>query len=198
MNTNYNAADIFQPASFPEYTYVNRQLNERETYEEKLRKSLNTKGMLTFVSGASKSGKTVLYHKVIERENLVEVSGSHVNNVTDFWIQIAEALFLPIEIEVTSGENREFGLSGDISVKTGIPFLAEGNVKGNLGHKDVSISSTKEKQQRSLRQIIDLMISNDKVLVIDDFHYIDAVVQLSIARILKNEIFSLIYSIYKG
>ena len=189
MDEKYTASDIFQPASFPEYTYVNRQLNDRETYEEKLKKSLQTKGMLSFVTGASKSGKTVLCHKVIEKDNLIEVSGSHINSVTDFWIQIAEVLLIPIEIEVSSGDTRELSLNGDISAKSGMPFLAEGNVSGGVGFKNVVISSMKEKQQRSIKQIIEYMIKNDKVLVIDDFHYIDKSVQLSIARILKNEIF---------
>ena len=67
MAAKYNASDIFQPASFPEYTYVTRQVNERETYESKLRRAIQTKGMLSFVTGASKSGKTVLCHKVIEK-----------------------------------------------------------------------------------------------------------------------------------
>jgi len=189
MSTKYEAGDVFQPASFPEYTYVTRQVSERETYEAKLKRALQTKGMLTFVTGASKSGKTVLCHKVIEKDNLIEVSGSHIHDVTDFWIQIAEALLLPVEVEVTSGENKEFTINAEIAAKSGIPFIAEGNLRGGTGFKDVNISSTKEKQQRSIKQIIEYMIENEKVLVIDDFHYIDNAVQLSIARILKNEIF---------
>ncbi len=189
MVKKYNATDIFQPASFPEYTYVTRQVSERETYEAKLRRALQTKGMLSFVTGASKSGKTVLCHKVIEKDNLIEVSGSHMNNIEDFWIQIAEALLLPLEVEVTSGENREFAIHAELGARAGIPFIADGNVKGGTRFKDANISSTKEKQQRSIKQIIEYMITANKVLVIDDYHYIEKTVQLSIARILKNEIF---------
>jgi len=189
IDKKYTASDIFQPASFPEYTYVTRQVSERETYEAKLRRALQTKGMLSFVTGASKSGKTVLCHKVIERDNLIEVSGSHINSVGDFWLQIAEALLLPIEVEVTSGENREFAINAEIGARSGIPFIADGNVKGGTSFKDTNINATKEKQQRSIKQIIEYMITANKVLVIDDYHYIEKSVQLSIARILKNEIF---------
>jgi len=189
MVTKYNASDIFQPASFPEYTYVTRQVNERETYESKLRRAIQTKGMLSFVTGASKSGKTVLCHKVIEKDNLIEVSGSHIHVVEDFWIQIAEVLLLPIEVEVTSGANKEFAISAEMGAKAGIPFIADGSVKGGTVFKDTNINSTKEKQQRSIKQIIEYVIRNNKVIVIDDYHYIDKSVQLSIARILKNEIF---------
>lgn len=143
MATKYNASDIFQPASFPEYTYVARQVSERESYESKLRRAIQTKGMLSFITGASKIGKTVLCHKVIGKDNLLEVSGLHIHTVDDFWIQIAEALLLPIEVA----------------------------------------------QQRSIRQIIEYVIRNNKVVVIDGYHYIEQPVQLSIARILKNEIF---------
>ncbi|WP_418626619.1 AAA family ATPase [Anaerosinus sp.] len=189
MKNKYNVSEIFQPASFPEYTYVSRKINERETYEGKLRKALDTKGVLSFVTGASKSGKTVLCHSAIAKDDIVEVSGSHIRSLEDFWIQIAENLFLPVEVEVTSGDNKEFSLNGELSAKSGIPLIATGNVRGSAGFKESNISSTKEKQQRGIKQIIEYMKANNKVLVIDDFHYIEESVQLSIARILKNEIF---------
>lgn len=50
------------------------------------------------IFGRKKPGKTVLCHKVIERDNLIEFSGSHINTVADFWLQIAETLLLPAEV----------------------------------------------------------------------------------------------------
>lgn len=185
MAKKYEVADVFQPASFPEHTYVSRQLNERETYETKLVRALQTKGILSFLSGASKSGKTVLCHKVINKDSMVEVSGSHINSIADFWNQIAELLLLPLETETTTSENKEFGMGGSLSAKAGIPLITEGNLGVNSTFKNAAPSE----QARGIRQIIDHMLQTQKVLVIDDFHYIKPDIQLSIARILKNEIF---------
>lgn len=186
---DYQATDVFQPASFPEYTYVTRRIeNAHETYEAKLSRALKTKGMLSFITGASKSGKTVLCHKVVDKASLIEISGSHIKTIESFWNQIAEGLFLPTEIERSHGRNTETSLGGQIGAKGGIPFLS-GDMKTGAQFKDGQTHTLKTKEQRSVRQMIDWIVKEDKVLVIDDFHYIDAEIQLAIARILKSEIF---------
>ena len=52
--------NIFNPRSFPEKTYIRRVVNGKEALEDRLGRALAMKGNLVFVSGASKSGKTVL------------------------------------------------------------------------------------------------------------------------------------------
>lgn len=189
MARNYESPDIFQPTSFPEHTYVDRSIDNHETYEDRLRKALRTKGILALITGASKSGKTVLCYKVIEEDSIVEISGSHIRNSEDFWIQIAEKLEFPLEVETTSQNNTEVSFTGEMGGKAGIPLIADINLKGGAGTKLSELESTKEKQQRSKNYMIDYLIEQKKILVIDDFHYISQDIQLYIARILKSEIF---------
>ena len=59
---NYYIEDVFSPRSFPQNTYIFRKLDDEETVDDRLRRALAMKGNLIFVSGASKSGKTVLCH----------------------------------------------------------------------------------------------------------------------------------------
>lgn len=189
MVRQYEASEVFQPTSFPEHTYVNRLIDSRETYESRLSKALKTKGVLSLITGASKSGKTVLCHSVIEYDKLVEISGSHIRSSEDFWIQIAEKLQIPLEVETTSQQGNELNITGEAGGKTGIPLIADVNLKGAMGTKLTDIESTKEKQQRSKNHMIDFMIRNQKVVVIDDFHYIPSDIQKYLARVLKSEIF---------
>lgn len=189
MVRSYTSSDIFQPTSYPEYTYVNRSFDERETYKERLSKALKTKGILALITGASKSGKTVLCYSVIPVDKMVEISGSHIRTLEDFWIQIAEKLQIPIEVETTTQQSNETSMAGEAGGKADIPILADLNLKGTTGARFVDMEATKEKQQRSKSSMIDYMIQKQNVLVIDDFHYVAPEIQKYIARVLKSEIF---------
>lgn len=184
MVREYLSTDVFVPNAYPEYTYVSRSIDEEETYEEKLQRALRTLGLLTLISGSSKSGKTVLYHSVIDSTRMIEIFGSHIRTPDDFWKQIAEKLDIPAEIETSVITGSEVGVSGEIS---GSFVVAAG--KGSMQTKRIDHDAQKEKKLRSNNQIIDALIRGDKVLVIDDFHYIPQDVQLYIARVLKSALF---------
>lgn len=70
------AKEVFIPGALPESTYITRRDRMNFTYEDRLRQALNINGYLTFISGPSKIGKTVLCEKVIGLENIVEIIGS--------------------------------------------------------------------------------------------------------------------------
>ena len=57
----------------------------KEALEDRLGRALAMKGNLVFVSGASKSGKTVLCHKVIPQDKMVSQSGVQITSKEDFW-----------------------------------------------------------------------------------------------------------------
>ena len=128
--------DVFQPKAFPKLTYIDRSIDEDSTYEEELQEALEDTGTLVVITGASKSGKTVLCHKVVERERYISLSGSQIQSQADFWEQMAEQLDLPAEWQITD------------------------------------------------------IVDQDKVIVIDDFHYIEKDVQKYIARTIKTELFN--------
>ena len=92
--------DVFRPKTYPTYTYVDR-LSGHSTYEKKMRRAIRTPGNLVVISGASKSGKTVLLRRVISEDSMVDLSGSQIRTVEDFWQQIAEKLEIPSEVQLT-------------------------------------------------------------------------------------------------
>ena len=101
--------NIFNPRSFPEKTYIIRVVNGKEALEARLGRALAMKGNLVFVSGASKSGKTVLCHKVIPQDKMVSLSGVQITSKEDFWQHIAEQLPVLESVTITNASNTENG-----------------------------------------------------------------------------------------
>ena len=158
------AEQIFKPGSFPEYTYVSREsLDIGINYEVRLKQALKISGCLTSIIGPSKMGKTVLCEKVIDLDNLVEVSGVDFKIDSDFWTVLGAKVGLPTSEEFTEGKTLKDNVIDDSHKKTEKFMLT----------KDKVINYFKEKR---------------KVLVLDDFHYAPEEVQLHIAQQLKDAI----------
>ena len=75
-----------------------------ESVDARLKRALAMKGNLIFVTGASKSGKTVLCHNVIAEDKYVGLSGNRIGSKEDFWNHLAEQIPLSDSIVTTSSE----------------------------------------------------------------------------------------------
>lgn len=158
------AENIFKPGAFPEYTYVSRNYeNTGISYELRLKQALRTAGCLTSIIGPSKMGKTILCEQVIGLDNIVEVSGADFNGNTDFWAIIAAKVGLPYMGEITT---------------------ERASTEGKSEERD----SKSEKYILSKDKIIRYYIENNKILVIDDFHYASTEMQMKMAQQLKDAI----------
>lgn len=158
------AENIFKPGAFPEYTYVSRNYeNTGISYELRLKQALRTAGCLTSIIGPSKMGKTILCEQVIGLDNIVEVSGADFNENTDFWAIIAAKVGLPYMGEITT---------------------ERASTEGKSEERD----SKSEKYILSKDKIIRYYIENNKILVIDDFHYASTEMQMKMAQQLKDAI----------
>lgn len=158
------AENVFKPGAFPEYTYVSRNYeNTGISYELRLKQALRTAGCLTSIIGPSKMGKTILCEQVIGLDNIVEISGADFNENIDFWATIAAKVGLPYMGEITTEKS-----------------ATEGNNKES--------DSKSEKYVLSKDKVIQYYIENEKVLVIDDFHYASPEMQMKMAQQLKDAI----------
>lgn len=158
------AENVFKPGAFPEYTYVSRNYeNTGIPYELRLKQALRTAGCLTSIIGPSKMGKTILCEQVIGLDNIVEISGADFNENVDFWATIAAKVGLPYMGEITTERS-----------------ATEGNNKES--------DSKSEKYVLSKDKVIQYYIENEKVLVIDDFHYASPEMQMKMAQQLKDAI----------
>ena len=158
------AENIFKPGAFPEYTYVSRNYeNTGISYELRLKQALRTAGCLTSIIGPSKMGKTILCEQVIGLKNIVEISGADFNENTDFWAAVAAKVGLPYMGEITTERSATEGANEERDRKS-------------------------EKYILSKDKIIQYYIENEKVLVIDDFHYASSAMQMKMAQQLKDAI----------
>lgn len=158
------AENVFKPGAYPEYTYVSRNYEDTGiSYELRLKQALRTAGCLTSLIGPSKMGKTILCEKVIGFDNIVEVSGADFNGEMDFWAVVAAKVGLPYAGEITTEREaaEEHGTERD---------------------------SRNEKFVLSKDKVIQYYKENEKVLVIDDFHYASQEMQMKMAQQLKDAI----------
>lgn len=158
------AENVFKPGAYPEYTYVSRNYEDTGiSYELRLKQALRTAGCLTSLIGPSKMGKTILCEKVIGFDNIVEVSGADFNGEMDFWAVVAAKVGLPCAGEITTEREaaEEHGMERD---------------------------SRNEKFVLSKDKVIQYYKENEKVLVIDDFHYASQEMQMKMAQQLKDAV----------
>ena len=159
----YTFETVFSSATFPAYTYVNRKSSSDFTYEERLKMALAQRGYLIVIDGPSKIGKTVLCEAVIGRERLVPMTGNDFKGEQDFWSVVARKVALPLSGEVQHS-NETFGVGEKVSTNYSSQY------------------------QTNKERVIKYFIENQKVLLLDDFHYADLKMQEDAACQLKEAI----------
>jgi hypothetical protein len=177
------ATEVFTPNDLPTFTYVERATHK---FEERLREALAVPKMIISLSGPSKSGKTVLVNKVIERDNLIPVSGASIRSVDALWGKVLAWMETPTERIETKGSKVQVEVSGKAAGEAGIPLVAKGKVEasGKVGReRDHEIQE--KILQSGLTQVIKDIGNSDFVVFIDDFHYIPKELQKEIGMQIK-------------
>lgn len=174
---------VFVAGGLPTITYSPRAELGLET---RLRDYLEERFRILSISGPTKTGKTVLVKNVLQNVDKVLISGGDVRSTSDLWNNVADHLSLISTYEETrqdtDAESRTVG--GDVQ----IPVLGK---LSKSGQESVS-SSTSDKviRNRSIDIAAKKALRESNVpLIIDDFHYIPAGVQVEIVRSLKDLVF---------
>lgn len=183
--------EVFVPGGMPSYTYQERRDLDGKAIdlEKKLRSATNRLRKFISVAGPTKSGKTVLVRKVFPKESAVWIEGAHISSSADFWNEVHSKLGLSIPSSLAEGKGKEESreLEGSAGIKPGGvgSEIKERQVqKGNR-----SLVEVKEFATSVAHFGLDGLLDSNRVLVIDDFHYVNADVQTSIIRGLKQAVF---------
>lgn len=174
---NYKLREVFAPGGMPSVTYVGR---DHLQLEEKIKRAVDRGFSFNVVTGPTKSGKSVLCHKVLDEKKLVTMEGGQVITSEDFWEQLAHRLQVAAGVTETTKETESLG--GEIS--------AGWNLGGLLSLKtkvDVGSGRDSSKQYVTALKIacIDAMLGSEAILLIDDFHYLDSSVQKEVIQSFK-------------
>ncbi|MFL9669022.1 AAA family ATPase [Variovorax sp. AB1(2024)] len=178
--------DVFVPGGFPKHTY---QPRAQFKIEAKLTDALDRLPKFIAVAGPTKSGKTVLVRKVVPSSDCVWLEGGHLKSIADVWAQILAELGLPSQTVKSQGLAHEDSYVGEMDVGFR-PMGVGGGVKGQKAAKDATNSSNAATFNVSAaRTAVDALVARQKVLVIDDFHYLEPELQTEVIRALKPAVF---------
>lgn len=185
----YKVNKVFVPGGMPKLTYVDRVGRD---LEQRLKESKKYLCKMTTLTGATKSGKTVLANRIFPRfsEDCVWIDGGSVGNENDFWSQIINKLNASVESEEIISKESTQKIDGKIGGKAGIPLVMEGKGEVSTGIGKKRSSQKKTKRSLSPRaSAISALRENEFPLIIDDFHYLDRKFQGDLVRALKPLVF---------
>lgn len=171
--------EVFVVGRLPRVTYNPRS---DRGLEAALRTYLDDRGTILSVSGATKTGKTVLLRSVAQ--GAITLSGGSLTSADDMWEQVAEKLGLWTGAATTDS-------GSDTTSRTtqgGVAFIAQGSYSAE--------SQTSTTREASLTRTMSPRVAARNhlsgqlnVVVIDDFHYVPRDVQLEIVRGVKDLVF---------
>ncbi len=173
---------VFTPGGFPTITYISRK---EKQLEERVLAAQDFLAKLVIVTGATKSGKTVLVDKVFPQDLAIWIDGGAISDENSFWELIVEKADLFTEKEYFEQDMESSIVETGGSVEGNI-FVAKGSVttKGAVGGENVFGKNLK-RTITSKVAAINMLQSGEIPLIVDDFHYIDKKIQKSIVRALK-------------
>ena len=178
--------DVFVPGGFPKYTYQNR---EKHKVEDKLKSALSRLNKFIAVAGPTKCGKTVLVRQIVPENQCIWIEAGHISTIQDIWQGIFTELNMPMSVVETQSHQVEDGNAVEMSA---------GFKPGGIGADAKAVDSSKSTNATGTsstfgtitpKAAIQALLSKGKVLVIDDFHYLDENLQTALIRALKPAVF---------
>lgn len=173
--------DVFIAGGLPSETYVTRS---SQGFDATLRRwQRGRQKPLLSVSGATKTGKTVLLRRTFP--DALFLSGGSISDTDEFWEALADKL------EAFTNRSLQAGTSGTLE-HGGSATLDAGVAKAEGSRGTASTSTRGFSESRAISSKIaarNNILQKGTPLVIDDFHYIPSNEQLYIVRGLKDLIF---------
>lgn len=173
---------VFTPGGFPTVTYIARK---EKQLEERVSAAQDFLAKLVVVTGATKSGKTVLVDKVFPQISSIWIDGGSISDENSFWELIVEKANLFTEKEYVEQDKESSTIEAEGSVE-GKVFVMKGSAatRGSVGVEN-AFGKNLKRTITSKVAAINMLQSGEIPLIVDDFHYIDKKTQRSIVRALK-------------
>lgn len=173
---------VFIPGGFPTVTYIARKEKQLEARVLAAQDSL---AKLVVVTGATKSGKTVLVDKVFPQDSSIWIDGGAISDENSFWDMIVEKADLFTEKEYIEQDMETSTIEAEGSVEGNVVVVkGSTTIKGGVGVENV-LGKNYKRVITSKVAAISMLQTEEIPLVVDDFHYIDKKIQKSIVRALK-------------
>ena len=175
-------SDIFKTTGQPTITYVERDSGKLEL---DLEAAILNRGSLCLVTGPSKTGKTTLYKRVLQKMKLVPLVVRCDKNLgaTEFWRRCLEQVNFSRLRELHEQDEIETSFMAKIGAKLGWTWLAEAT--GELSAEISSTTSEARAKELVLAEpspmhLIPALRKLPYVLVVEDYHYLLPDVQIAL------------------
>jgi len=181
--------DVFVHRGYPEHTYIEREdpTGGEGSFEDQLYGALR-KGYHVKISGPSKSGKTQLVIRVaknkLDEEVFMKIKGSNIDSKGDLSSEAVDLLPLPDGSTIRRGKEETVSLKAKIAARLG---LASSEVSGGLTRTEIQeLEDFTDNSSKSLSSLLQSVESEDLVVLIDNFHYIDPDVRQDILQTIRD------------
>lgn len=169
-----NRDEVFVAGGQPTVTYVDRQ---EQHVERLLARAIAAPNQIVSLSGPSKTGKTVLCRKVLERREFIWVDGGKITSANGLWDFVCSEFNVPHEYQITDLNQEE--------VSVGLAAILTAN-----GSQLKAETLTEVHKIDTMTSAIETMRDRKITLVIDDFHYLEQDVRTEVMRNVKGAVFS--------
>lgn len=178
--------DVFTPGGQPKITYVDRA---HLGLEKEVRKALSLPSTIVSLTGATKSGKTVLCRNVLIDRQYVWIDGGQIREIKDLWQKVCAEFRMASEVTEKTLSSNQAGAGAGGEASIGLP--------GNQLKFSVTINGSQVKTTEESRKFvpdgpaeaINTMVENQIYLVIDDFHYLPDDTRGQLVRDIKGAVF---------
>ncbi len=173
----YKLKEVFAPGGMPSVTYVGREHLELEA---KIKRAVARGFSFNVVTGPTKSGKSVLCHRVLNEQKLVTMEGGQVASSEEFWEQLAHRLQVAAGVTETRNQGETIGAKVEAGWNLGTLIKLKSRA-------DISSSRDSARQYQTALKIacIDALLESKAILLIDDFHYLSDAAQKEVIQSFK-------------
>ena len=155
--------------------------------EEQLIRALAIPKMVISISGPSKSGKSVLIEGIVGIDNLIIVSGSEIKSPNDLWEHVLDWMGAPTSSSTATSSSSAAQASSQLAGAAALPLgVVKGSITAGTQSTDTRGTGVTTTQGRQgLSQVATEIADSSFCILVDDFHYIDANVQVEIGKQIK-------------
>ncbi|MDB4954007.1 MAG: hypothetical protein JWO36_1576 [Myxococcales bacterium] len=177
------SSEVFTPNSYPTHSYVQRDDLHHETL---LREWTRSSNQIASVSGPSKAGKTVLVQRVVGEEFLITVSGASVRTPDQLWERVLDWWGEPHATTAIHADADNELATSEKNVSLGVTGTAASHRSANATGSIATDTMQATVNRRGLPQVVQELARTKYTVLIDDFHYIPAGIQVDVAQQLKD------------
>lgn len=181
--------EVFTAGGLPDYTYQKR---EEYKLESSLNDALIRLHKFIVISGPTKSGKTVLARKVLKDQPTIWIEGGQISSEQELWTSILMDLGIPLELQkgISNSLESSSTFELDSGFKPGGIGSGVKNAEQTKNNKLVNESSKSAVLPVPVKAAVDALKLANKILIVDDFHYLPQECQTALIRALKAPVFS--------